>query len=535
MVVLWPRQEVLQFGILAFGRSDRLPEFSYSWTNLKKFISRAKSKGLGCYPRLNYSTWLSIAVGRLRLTEEQAWLFFETFDAISDVDKERRKHVSQSLLRCKSEEEKGQVRADMSVDFLQFVIYLGIHLGDKPSLLLSPTDTWKTKWPLVSEKSKAQGGDAHQMTVLTNCLPKLVDMLSEPGGEGEVSYESVKALGILIGGMDNDDLIRPLEELASLQAEIKESGYSKLTMMFKSTYLLHWLQFYLDKNPYGTSAMMGGERDKKCPAFRSTKRGKVMSNTSLSPEGSHKLMFFHLSSQTVCKGPGTANGSSVEIQRCRNSRIYILAPLKFVFIEKCSNCTIVLGPVERMLSLDSCDGVSVTAICRKLHIVKTQTSSLYIHTPTSPVLFGGSSDLLFAPYNSHYPQLEDHLEDSMLDVKATNQWDNPIVTVKDPEDSIWSRVLPKDYEVLDVPFDLGSGSTHENPVTLPKDYRDELQARDRRLKAWSETVAKANLTTQQVDSLQEIVQEKFREWLEETGRDKEVADLQKSQTFSNSL
>ena len=34
--------------------------------------------------------------------------FFETFDAISDVNKERRKHVSQSLLRCKSEEEKGR-------------------------------------------------------------------------------------------------------------------------------------------------------------------------------------------------------------------------------------------------------------------------------------------------------------------------------------------------------------------------------------------------------------------------------------------
>ena len=52
------------------------------------------------------------------------------------------------------------------------------------------------------------------------------------GGEGEVSYESVKALGILIGGMDNDDLIRPLEELASLQAEIKESGYSKVSEVY---------------------------------------------------------------------------------------------------------------------------------------------------------------------------------------------------------------------------------------------------------------------------------------------------------------
>ena len=34
--------------------------------------------------------------------------FFETFDAISEVDKECRMSVSQSLLRCKSDEERGQ-------------------------------------------------------------------------------------------------------------------------------------------------------------------------------------------------------------------------------------------------------------------------------------------------------------------------------------------------------------------------------------------------------------------------------------------
>ena len=31
MVVLWPRYEVLQFGILSFGKGERLPELSYTW------------------------------------------------------------------------------------------------------------------------------------------------------------------------------------------------------------------------------------------------------------------------------------------------------------------------------------------------------------------------------------------------------------------------------------------------------------------------------------------------------------------------
>ena len=46
--------------------------------------------------------------------------------------------------------------------------------------------------------------------------------------ETDLSLESVKALGLLVGGMDNDDVVRPLEDLASLQTEIKESGYSKV-------------------------------------------------------------------------------------------------------------------------------------------------------------------------------------------------------------------------------------------------------------------------------------------------------------------
>ena len=46
--------------------------------------------------------------------------------------------------------------------------------------------------------------------------------------EAELSLESVKALGLLVGGMDNDDVVRPLEDLTSLQSEIKESGYSKV-------------------------------------------------------------------------------------------------------------------------------------------------------------------------------------------------------------------------------------------------------------------------------------------------------------------
>lgn len=59
------------------------------------------------------------------------------------------------------------------------------------------------------------------------------------GGEGEVSLESVKALGLLVTGMDGSGVVRPLEELATLQSEAKAAGFSKVytTARARAAYL----------------------------------------------------------------------------------------------------------------------------------------------------------------------------------------------------------------------------------------------------------------------------------------------------------
>ena len=57
----------------------------------------------------------------------------------------------------------------------------------------------------------------------------------------------------------------------------------------------------------------------------------------------------------------------------------------------------------------------------------TVGSVLYLHSLTQPIVFGGCSSLHFAPYNTHYPQLGQHLQESALQPDATNQWDNPLI------------------------------------------------------------------------------------------------------------
>lgn len=45
-----------------------------------------------------------------------------------------------------------------------------------------------------------------------------------------------------------------------------------------------------------------------------------------------------------------------------------LSVCRFVSIEKCSNCQIVLGPVEQVVTVANCEEVTLVTLCRKLHI-----------------------------------------------------------------------------------------------------------------------------------------------------------------------
>ena len=65
------------------------------------------------------------------------------------------------------------------------------------------------------------------MCLLLVLLPSNVDSGSS-GGDEEVPLESVKALGLLVRGMDASGTVRPLEELAMLHSEAKAAGYSKV-------------------------------------------------------------------------------------------------------------------------------------------------------------------------------------------------------------------------------------------------------------------------------------------------------------------
>lgn len=107
---------------------------------------------------------------------------------------------------------------------------------------------------------------------------------------------------------------------------------------------------------------------------------------------------------------------------------------------------------------------------------------------TRPVLFASNSNLVFAPYNTHYQQLESHLDRVGL-IANVNCWNNPLcLTLADS--SVWSLMDPDNFYTMEIPF-IVEGSTlvsrctsqivltdlQSNPCLLPKEYEEALQER----------------------------------------------------------
>ncbi len=119
------------------------------------------------------------------------------------------------------------------------------------------------------------------------------------------------------------------------------------------------------------------------------------------------------------ESPGGPQGDC-RISYCSDSYIYILKPSRIVYILGCMNCTIVLGPTMKSVTLDLCENVKLVSFCRKLVVINSVDCTLYVHTPYSPLLLGDFRGLVFAPHNCNYSLLEEHIRKAKMTSEVSN-------------------------------------------------------------------------------------------------------------------
>lgn len=525
-VHLWANPGPLECGSICHHDRQLGTAGRFSVHQLKKLLVYARSKGKHAYPWLSYSVWSHIAKNKLHLSEELAWLYFETFDVISDISPSERLKLLDMMNKCSSKEELDHLRKRVSVDTLKFLLFLFVQ--NAPRISLKAAMISGDEWPSPESDRRHKSPEYAHLTFLKGHLSDLLQLVAETDaapGEQVVGVEGAKALEFLVSASPDKKRVCPLTELAAQPSEAAASGFSKVSQTFALPSLESWLRVGLSLSPFGPQALKGGARDKKTPAFRSESIGRLVSNSLTAPESCRCTLLHKINKQTLAKGDEGLAGSHMYIQNCRESIMYLLAPLKAVQVEKCSHCQLVLGAVETAVTVSNCDSVVIITACRRLHVSSSSLCTFHLLTSTRPVIFPPSHDLTFAPYNTHYPSLEKHMDQCGLR-HSINCWDKPLcLGTVEAESDVWRVMSPDVFRPIAIPFKL-EGETQGNPSPLPKAYQDELAKRKERTREWYEVLREADLSEEQAKQLQTNVEARFQEWLVATGYKKEIVDLE---------
>lgn len=257
------------------------------------------------------------------------------------------------------------------------------------------------------------------------------------------------------------------------------------------------------------------------------KRGKIGTNGHLVSrdivKGNKVIIMTQVGKQMVARSSGTLEQAYVKIHRCQYSYFYLLSPLRSVSIEKCKNITVVLGPVEVAVIISGCENVTVIAACGRLAISNSSLCNLNLLTPCRPLILPGCEGISFAPYNTFYPMLEDHMRKILIPA-SLNMWDQPIIAGHDHHgDGVpsWFLLPPNEFLQFIVPFEM-EGKTNAIPCALPSAYKKALDAKRKEYKLWLKKVNDSTEDVEQKQSFKNLVEQQFQEWLAETGYKKEI-------------
>ncbi|XP_032424412.1 TBCC domain-containing protein 1 [Xiphophorus hellerii] len=557
-VSIWPRMEPFLLGALQVAPTSKL-----SLHYLRKMAIYVQTRE-GCFPVLGWSMWRHIACGKLQLPEDLAWLYFETFDLLLSHTPEERLELAECMSQCSSKSELDQQRSKLSVDTLQFLLFLYIQQLNRVSLRTSLIgEEWpshRARSPSPSEretKASSQNknwDDQAHLSFVQNHLADILELLVEPGQlsqsgqtqrDSQISLEAVQSLGLLLeGSVGHGKGIQPIHKLLTKGPLQTLSGYSILSRSFPLHKLLSCLQQNLTLNPFGmTACLRSGKKLAWAQQVEGAlKRAKIARNTHMAPPGSKMVLMSQVIRQTLAKTSDKLTGANIKIHRCSDAFIYLLFPLRSVSVDKCRDSTVVLGPVQTSVHIHSCQNVRVVCVAGRVVIGASSHCTIHALTPTYPLLLPGNSEITLGPFHIFYPSLEDHMASVGLAV-VPNAWDQPLVLgtegfasppLSSPSgsDGTCYRLLPpSEFHTLVVPFQM-EGDTCEVPGGLPSAYQAALREKQKRIQSWQKTVMEARLNKEQKQQFQELVELKFHEWLLETGHRQELDSLIPSATNS---
>lgn len=85
-------------------------------------------------------------------------------------------------------------------------------------------------------------------------------------------------------------------------------------------------------------------------------------------------------------------------------------------VDVCTNCTIVVAAVNKVLSVEKCEGTIVSGTSNCVRIGNSIESTVHSYSAIRPILFGDNRGVIMAPHNLAYPELMSHVKRAKIEV-----------------------------------------------------------------------------------------------------------------------
>lgn len=216
---------------------------------------------------------------------------------------------------------------------------------------------------------------------------------------------------------------------------------------------------------------------------------------------------------------------SILITQCDDSHFFINTNVANCKISHCTNCTIVIAAVNKIISIDKCVKCKICVVTNFIRISNTIDSNIYFYSVNEPILFGDNRGICLGPHNVTYSELYTHIKNSklMLLKQGLNNFANPIV-LNSKNNEQTSIIQPINFTTITVPFEA------KDPLYFkltPKPYIEVIEKKLNNYLSIKSMIKDIGLTEDQEKNLHICLQGYFREWLANTGTYKEMDDIVK--------
>ncbi|XWS43215.1 hypothetical protein CRYUN_Cryun16bG0083400 [Craigia yunnanensis] len=388
--------------------------------------------------------------------------------------------------------------------------------------------------------------EAHRLSYLQKHLANILSLLSEPvEGEGKESLvltmDGFEHLGFLIQFGDKGSEGVPLSQAAPFFAN---SDPDMPAIPVPAAQVHDWLlQNIASSLEHITEKISAKENGPPSGSDQDVAMADASpSSAKASTSARSPCLIEGFSKSSYIKQASDLKNSSVKVINCHDSVIYILAPLRYATIYGCSDATIVLGAVGKAVRVEHCERVHVIIAARRVCIANCRECVFFLGVNKQPLIVGDNHKLQVAPYNTFYPQLEEHMTE--VGIEATiNRWDEPLALgmidphsslshpagVSDAQAESAAHLDPDQFTNFLIPnwFEGESiGSTKDNPFPLPDAYLTSQQRNQKNLGEIKQILREAPLEENRKRELSCALHVYFKDWLYASGNIRQLYCLQ---------